>query len=51
VSAFEQAVGGAAVDDAVLGDVSSAAADVGIAPGSSDAREIAQRLAEVDLGA
>jgi glycosyltransferase involved in cell wall biosynthesis len=51
VSAFEQAAGGRAVDDAVLGDVSAAAADVGIAPGSPDAREIAQRLAEVDLGA
>jgi glycosyltransferase involved in cell wall biosynthesis len=51
VSAFEQAAGGGAVDDSVLRDVSSAAADVGIAPGSPDAREIAQRLAEVDLGA
>ena len=49
-SAFEQAAGGAAVDDAVLRDVSDAAATVGIAPGSPEAREIAARLAEVDLG-
>jgi glycosyltransferase involved in cell wall biosynthesis len=50
VSAFEQAAGGASVDDAVLRDVSTAAAEVGIAPGSPEAREIAARLAEVDLG-
>jgi glycosyltransferase involved in cell wall biosynthesis len=50
VAAFEQAAGGAAVDDAVLRDVSAAAAEVGIAPGSPEAREIARRLAEVDLG-
>jgi glycosyltransferase involved in cell wall biosynthesis len=50
VSAFEQAAGGAAVGDAVLLEVSEAAAAVGIAPGSVEAREIAARLAEVDLG-
>jgi glycosyltransferase involved in cell wall biosynthesis len=50
-SAVEQAAGGAAVDDAVLREVSDAAADVGIAPGSPEAQEIARRLAEVDLGA
>jgi glycosyltransferase involved in cell wall biosynthesis len=49
-SALEQAAGGAAVDDAVLGDVARAAADVGIEPGSPEAAEIARRLAEVDLG-
>jgi glycosyltransferase involved in cell wall biosynthesis len=50
-AALEHAAGGAAVADAVLGEVSSAAAEVGIAPGSPEAREIARRLAEVDLGA
>ena len=50
VSAFEQAAGGGAVDDAVLHEVSAAAAGVGIAPGSPEAREIAARLAEVELG-
>ena len=50
VSAFEQAAGGGAVDDAVLHEVSEAAAAVGIAPGSPEAHEIAMRLAEVDLG-
>jgi hypothetical protein len=50
VSAFEQASGAAAVDDAVLHEVSEAAAAVGITPGSPEAREIAARLAEVELG-
>ncbi len=50
-AALEQAAGGAAAADAVLGEVSGAAADVGIEPGSAEAREIARRLAEVDLGA
>jgi glycosyltransferase involved in cell wall biosynthesis len=50
VAAFEQAAGGATVSDEVLGDVSRAAADVGIEPGSADAHEIAARLAEVELG-
>jgi glycosyltransferase involved in cell wall biosynthesis len=50
VSAFEQAAGAAAIDDAVLREVSEAAAAVGIAPGSPEAREIAARLAEVELG-
>jgi glycosyltransferase involved in cell wall biosynthesis len=50
VSAFEQSAGAAAVDDAVLHEVSEAAAGVGIAPGSPEAREIAARLAEVELG-
>jgi glycosyltransferase involved in cell wall biosynthesis len=51
VSAFEQAAGGDSVRDAVLLEVSEAAAAVGIAPGSPEAREIASRLAEVDPGA
>jgi glycosyltransferase involved in cell wall biosynthesis len=50
VSAFEQAAGGGPVGDAVLREVSEAAAAVGIGPGSGEAREIATRLAEVDLG-
>jgi glycosyltransferase involved in cell wall biosynthesis len=50
VAALETAVGGAAVDDAVLQDVSAAAADVGISAETAEAREIARRLAEVELG-
>ena len=50
VAAFERAVGGSGVSDAVLSDVSEAAAAVGIAPESEEARAIAARLAEVDLG-
>jgi glycosyltransferase involved in cell wall biosynthesis len=49
-SVFEQATGGAAVSDAVLGELSAAGAQVGIDPASDDAREIARRLAEVELG-
>ena len=49
-SALESAVGGGAVDDAVLREVSEAAADVGISADSAEAREIARRLAEVELG-
>jgi glycosyltransferase involved in cell wall biosynthesis len=47
VSAFERAAGGSAARDAVLTEVSEAAAAVGIAPGSPEAQEIATRLAEV----
>lgn len=50
VAAFERAAGGQSVDDAVLSEVSEAAASVGIAPDSVEARELAARLAEVDLG-
>ena len=49
-AALEEAAGGRAVDDAVLRDVSRAAADVGISPEAEEAREIARRLAEVELG-
>jgi hypothetical protein len=49
-SAFEQIAGGGAVADDVVRDVSEAAGEVGIAPGSPEASEIARRLAEVDLG-
>ena len=50
VAALEEAAGGGSVDDAVLREVSEAAADVGIAAGSAEASEIARRLAEVRLG-
>ena len=50
VGALERVAGGAAVDDAVLRDVSQAAADVGISVETAEANEIARRLAEVDLG-
>lgn len=50
VSAFEQAAGGREVSDAVLHEVSEAAATVGIAPDSIEARELAARLAEAGLG-
>ena len=50
VVAFEQAAGGQGVGDAVLREVTEAAASVGIAPDSVEARELAARLAEVDLG-
>ncbi len=50
VAALESAAGGAAVADAVLREVSEAAADVGISAETAEAREIARRLAEVELG-
>jgi glycosyltransferase involved in cell wall biosynthesis len=50
VAALEAAVGGPGVDDAVLHEVSKAAADVGISAETAEAREIARRLAEVELG-
>jgi glycosyltransferase involved in cell wall biosynthesis len=49
-AALEEAAGGAAVADAVLREVSEAAADVGISVDAAEAREIARRLAEVELG-
>ena len=51
VAAFERVAGGKGVADEVLRDVSGAAAAVGIAPGTTEASEIARRLSEVDLGA
>ena len=50
VAALERTLGGASVDDAVLHEVTAAAADVGISADSAEAREIARRLAEVELG-
>ena len=49
-AACEEAAGGGPVDDAVVHEVSSAAAVVGIEPGSGEAAELARRLAEVELG-
>jgi glycosyltransferase involved in cell wall biosynthesis len=49
-AALELAAGGAAVDDAVLHDVSHAASEVGISAETAEAKEIARRLAEVELG-
>jgi glycosyltransferase involved in cell wall biosynthesis len=49
-AALEQAAGGAAVADAVLGDVARAAADVGLDPDAPETDELARRLAEVELG-
>ena len=49
-AALEQAAGGDAVSESVLREVSGAAAEVGIAAESDEAREIARRLAEVELG-
>jgi hypothetical protein len=50
VAAFELAAGGGAVSDAVLRDVTTAAAEVGIEPGSDEATMVASRLGEVELG-
>jgi glycosyltransferase involved in cell wall biosynthesis len=49
-AALEEAAGGDAVDDAVLREVSEAAAGVGISADAPEATEIAERLAEVELG-
>jgi glycosyltransferase involved in cell wall biosynthesis len=48
---FETLAGGGAIAEAVLAEVSQAAAEVGIEPRSADATELARRLSEVDLGA
>jgi glycosyltransferase involved in cell wall biosynthesis len=49
-AALEEAAGGDAVEDAVLRELSEAAADVGISADTAEAREVARRLAEVELG-
>jgi glycosyltransferase involved in cell wall biosynthesis len=49
-AALEQAAGGEAVANSVLGDVAAAAAEVGIEAGSPEAAELSRRLAEVELG-
>jgi glycosyltransferase involved in cell wall biosynthesis len=49
-AALEDAAGGGQVSDAVVLEVARAAAEVGVGPDSDEAREIARRLAEVELG-
>ncbi|MBA3433477.1 MAG: glycosyltransferase family 4 protein [Actinobacteria bacterium] len=49
-AALEEAAGGEAVGDEVLREVSEAAGAVGISAETEEAREIARRLAEVELG-
>jgi glycosyltransferase involved in cell wall biosynthesis len=49
-AALEEAAGGDAVADSVLGDVATAAAEVGIEAGSREAQELVRRLAEIDVG-
>jgi glycosyltransferase involved in cell wall biosynthesis len=48
-SALEESAGGPAVADAVLREVSEAAGEAGIAPGTPEASELARRLAEAEL--
>jgi hypothetical protein len=48
-AALEQAAGGEAVREAVLTDVATAAAEVGIGADAAETAAIAQRLAEVEL--
>jgi glycosyltransferase involved in cell wall biosynthesis len=50
VAALEEAAGGPAVREAVLGEVARAAAEVGIDSGGPEAGELAERLREVRLG-
>jgi glycosyltransferase involved in cell wall biosynthesis len=50
VAALEEAAGGEAVRDAVVGEVAEAAAEVGIAEEGEEAAEIARLLNEVRLG-
>jgi hypothetical protein len=49
VAALEEALGGRAVQDAVLREVSEAAAAVGIEPTSDEAATLARALDEVEL--
>ena len=49
-AALEESAGGAAVSDAVLGEIAAAAAEIGVEPDTAEAGEIARRLAEVELG-
>jgi glycosyltransferase involved in cell wall biosynthesis len=49
-AALEEAAGGRAVADAVLGEVAAAAAEVGIVPGSPEAAELGARLRETRIG-
>ncbi len=49
VAALEESLGGGAVQDAVLREVSEAAAEVGIQPASPEAATLARALDEVDV--
>ena len=49
-AALEEAAGGAAVRESVIGDVTAAAGEVGIAPGTPDAAELGARLREARVG-
>ena len=50
VAALEEAAGGEAVQDAVAREVAEAAVDVGIGPDDPEAKELAARLREADIG-
>jgi hypothetical protein len=50
VAALEEAAGGQAVRDAVTREVAEAAAEVGIGPEDPEAKELAARLREAELG-
>ena len=50
VAALEEAAGGEAVREAVTREVAEAAADVGIGPDDPEAKELAARLREAELG-
>ena len=50
VAALEEAAGGEAVRDAVPREVADAAAEVGIGPDDPEAKELAARLREAELG-
>jgi glycosyltransferase involved in cell wall biosynthesis len=50
VAALEEAAGGEAVREAVTREVAEAAADVGIVPDDAEAKELAARLREAELG-
>ena len=50
VAALERSARWGRLDDGVLREVSTAAADVGISADSAEARRVAPRLAEVELG-
>ena len=50
VAALEETSGGEAVHDAVTREVAEAAAEVGIGPDDPEAKELAARLREAELG-
>ena len=50
VAALEETAAGEAVQEAVTREVAEAAADVGIGPDDPEAKELAARLREAELG-